>query len=605
MTPVFQRLSGLILAFCAGMTGCAGQQQLSLPDTGVKEDSEWVAESFEGRVGEPLEKAPGKAGAGPGVPTRDITARPAPETSTLPYLTPSLQLPRPVVEKRLPEEGAWLRKKRVTIVQSEPIPAPEALKMLYAEGINIATTVPLENYLYAGFGIDNVRADIALRMILGSMGLDYDTDDENRVITILPMPSKTWYLTLGNRTATYISSSSSSGSSEDGGVSNSGERSVSVQEDLWARLGKELEVRMKIMLLDPGQTDDAGGETAQGDETDPYSDPYSAKDIRYNQGEFSFAEKVIGRFSLNPETGAVFVQAPQWILDGLDTYIGRIRNQYDTVIGFQGQVLLVTTTQEKSEGLDLAAFGDFLSSNGLSFAWSHNPLGGITITEPTENSAVNVTLDDPDQIGTTRAGLVNSSNSLRVFNNYLSSFGKVTVAQRPMISTTSGIPAEVSKFQVRYYNTVTQTTSTGDSGAAALGTENTLVPVEFGTLLRILPHYDPDKDIVRTRVVLQQKLNAGTQEQKQFLTLTAREGFREVITEIPIVTHLDISGELLLRDGDLVVVGGQTEHTESDDDAGIMGTEKNRWLSPVTRTKKRSGQVSTYFFALRVNVLRR
>lgn len=613
--------------------GCGAQRELSLPDTAVKEEGERIVGDFEGRLGEPLQRPESEAGS-------------AGDTSKLPYLTASPE-PPPKPPKKLPEKGYWLKGKRITIIQGEPIPATEVLKLLHGEGINIATTVPLDNYLYSGFGIENVRANVALRMILGSMGLDFDTDDIHRIVTVMPMPTKTWYLTLGNRVATYksessnssdsgsggsgsSSSSSSSGSGGSGGsgdtekffepsntysgeVNSSGERTLSVTDDLWSRLEEELETRMKIMLMKPVEEEDEEEEeeeTGMAALDDPAAmaggmpaAPRMPPDVRYEKGEFSFEETVVGQFSLNPETGAIFVQAPQWIIDELDKYIVRIRNQYDTVIGFQGQVLLVTTTQDKSEGLDLAAFSSFLSKGEMKFYWSNNALGGVTITDPTDASSGSLSLGDPTAIGKTNVGIGNRSNSLRVFNNYLSSFGKVTVAQRPMISTTSGIPAEVSKFQIQYYNTVSQNTATGDSGAAALATENVLIPVEFGTLLRILPHYDPDKDIVRARVVLKQKLNAGTQEQKQYLT--SGNGVREVTTEIPVVTNLDISGELLLRDGDLVVVGGQTEHSESSGNSGIMGTENNRWLSPITRTKRRSGEVSTYFFALRMNVLRR
>ena len=87
------------------------------------------------------------------------------------------------IEREETRAGAWLRdkKKRVTFTPIEPLNGLEVLKALRAEGINVTSSMPLKSYTYSGLGVFDVTQEAALRMILGSMGLDYEADDEYKL----------------------------------------------------------------------------------------------------------------------------------------------------------------------------------------------------------------------------------------------------------------------------------------------------------------------------------------------------------------------------------------------------------------------------------------
>src|SRR5690606_32903544 len=95
-------------------------------------------------------------------------------------------------------------------------------------------------------------------------------------------------------------------------------------------------------------------------------------------GNDLYIEKQVGNFSLNPETGAVTVQAPSWILRDLDAYLKGVQEKYNTEITFIGEVLLVTSTDQESEGVDLAGFASWAAGR-YGAVISNNALGGITV----------------------------------------------------------------------------------------------------------------------------------------------------------------------------------------------------------------------------------
>lgn len=327
--------------------------------------------------------------------------------------------------------------------------------------------------------------------------------------------------------------------------------------------------------------------------------PQQQKMTVSNEG-LNFSSKTVGSYSLNPETGAITVQAPHWVLSELDSYFKRVQEMYNTDIVFQGELVMLTTDASRSEGLDVSAFARFAGQHyGLAFA--NNALGGVTLSFPNSNWIPSLSAGSNALSGPV-AGFV-SPDGLALFNAYLTNLGRVSMLQKPVLTTTSGVPADFRRTVTRFFNSVSQQTAGGGSGSAAVGTQNTLIAQDFGTILRVNPRIDVATGLIRAQIELVQTTQAGTQNISQ--SLSTGNSVQQVTTPLPIVSKILYSGEALLRDGDLIVMGGQTEDNETSNRDGITDLMDHPTVGGLFGTSKRTADRNVFYFALRVNVNKR
>ncbi|MDO9179232.1 MAG: hypothetical protein Q7U16_13080 [Agitococcus sp.] len=564
----------------------------------------------------------------------------------------------PLIPRKVSNQ-AWLKAIQVKLVPSDkqPLALSEVMRMLSRQGLNITSELPLDRYTYTGYSLNEVDAETALRMVLGSVGLDYSVDLERRLVVVKPLSSRTWYLNIGNKKTTYeadgsaggalnataSASSSSGGLTSTGLVSSSGSSHVSSSDDFWASLRTELESRLTIMLPDVQKTALAvpavqtaglapivGGPSfvSPGQASAPlasttvpptpgtlgtYLPPVTLPSVQAypganvqapadTSGGLSFSPKKVGGYAVNPETGAVTVQAPHWIMQELDSYFGRVQEMYNTDLLFQGELVLVTTDSQKSEGLDISSFAKFAKSR-YGVGYTNNGLGGVTLSTP--KGGLPTIAAGPGALAGPLLGVASALDGFAIFNAYLTNIGHVTTLQKPVLATTSGTPANFRKTITKYYNTVTQEAVgvAGATGLAALGTKNVLVPQEYGTILRVNPRYDVATGLIRVQIELLQTTQTGIQTIPQ--ALTAGNTVETLNAVVPNVSKLVYSGEALLRDGDLIVMGGQTEDTSTSTRDGITGLMDSSVVGGVFGTAKQSTERNIFYFALRVTVNKR
>lgn len=561
----------------------------------------------------------------------------------------------PVVARKV-SEHAWLRSTRVTIqTGKDPVPMSEILRALARQGVSITSELPLDRFQYSGFSLVDVDAESALRAISASVGLDYQADASRRMVTIKPMSSKTWYLNIGNRRSSFaaggntaanpsttnaVAAAMSSGgaggagaataNNGGGGSAGSGRTEVASSDDFWASLKTELDSRLRLMLPEPAKaattsappamapaalppvvppvpganaaaTPAAGAAGAAAAPALLPAVPAQAAPSASSDGILNYGSRQVGSFAVNPETGAVTVQAPHWVLQDLDLYFKRVQDMYNTDITFQGELLLLTSDSSKSEGLDISSFAKFANSR-YGLAYQNNGLGGVTVSFPTQGSliptvAANAALSGP------LVGIQSLKDGLQVFNAYLTNLGKVTTLQRPVLTSTSGVPADFRRTVTRYFNTVSQQAASGGaSGGAAVGTQNQLIAQDFGTILRVNPRIDISTGLIRAQIELVQTTQVGTQSVSQ--SLTSGTSVQQVSTALPVVSRIVYSGEALLKDGDLVVMGGQTEDSETSSRDGVTGLMDSPVGGVFGKTSREASR-NVFYFALRVSVNKR
>jgi hypothetical protein len=516
-----------------------------------------------------------------------------------------------VIDKETEDKknATWLKRK-ISLKVLRPISAKGIVRMLRDNNVNITSSLPLDGYLYSGFGVSDVEIGSALKYLFGSMGLDYKIDFEHKMISILPMQWKTYYVNVGNRTTSYNtgegldSDDDENSDDDDSGIEtntlSSGEGLiVESKDDFWKALEKNIKARLTILIpnsnAQQANVDSSG--LQQMMENFPINDPIAATaasaTIKYaSNADGLFKEISIGRFALNPEVGSIQIQAPYWMHEELFNYFQRINDMYDTQIHFEGKLFMITKDDAESRGLDINLFKEVSKSQGWNLLFTNNALGGVTIKNP-EDGMPGVSVGDLIGGGTGLFGITANDNTLQMFHSFLEENSNVAVLQEPSLTTTSGVPAKFQKFETRYYNTVSEEASGTD--VSAVGVSNKLVPVKFGSLLSINPRYDVEKDLVRAQISFEQSLNSG--EQLVIQTVSSKD----VPTTIPIVSEATYSGEALLKDGDMIIIGGQKETISNFTDSGMIGV-KDTFLSPLVGKKKYVNREITYYFALQMHI---
>lgn len=454
------------------------------------------------------------------------------------------------------------------------------------------------------------------------------------------------------------SATGSSGGAGGGSTStqSTGASTISSADDFWASLRTELDSRMKVMLPEPPKPvqqpaattlsmpltlppmippvpgtagpAQAGAQAANGAAPAAAAPQQSAagqppalvpqpgmvasqvagvplqvapKPQTMSSEGLNYVSKKVGDYAVNPETGAVTVQAPHWVLSELDSYFKRVQEMYNTDIVFNGELVMLTTDAQRSEGLDISAFARFASSRyGLAF--SNNALGGVTLSFPSGSFVPSVAVGQAALAGPA-VGLVSAADGLSLFNAYLTNLGRVTTLQKPVLTTTSGVPADFRRTVTRFFNSVSQQAASGGTGSAAVGTQNTLIAQDFGTILRVNPRIDVSTGLIRAQIELVQTSQTGTQNVSQ--AVSSGSTVQQINTPLPIVSKIIYSGEALLRDGDLIVMGGQTEDNESVNRDGITELMDNPMVGGVFGVSKRKAERNVFYFALRVAVSKR
>lgn len=569
--------------------------------------------------------------------------------------TPPLDIAPLPPAKQQAIDRAWLRNRKVDFTPNRknpaPIPAMEILKMFREHGINITSALPLDSYTYNGNGVKAADGESALQMILGQMGLDFDVDDKAKFITVVPMKSKSWNINLGNRTS-YSSASSfeqmcqmgsqgnagsnsggagmgsqpggtmggtsgaqtggmgtsptgspsgtpgATGSPATAGAAQTSGSNVATSQNFWVMLNQELSQRLQVLIPVATNT------PAQPGMNTPMVPGISGTTTpgMTTGGNALYTRQQIGHYSINPVTGDVTIQAPSWVLKQIGTYMDDvIMPMFNTSITFEGTVVNVRASKDQTTGIDLQALASYAGKYG--FVLNNNILGGVTINNTGGIPSVNLGSGATGLPGGgVSFGMVSPKDNLQIFNGFLTTLGGSEVLTKPVVTVTSGVPADFGRLTPIYTNEQTSSLTPGTVNSGALATvQNNIVERKYGSLLRIMPHFDPKTRRVRAQISLLQKPLVGYQTLP--ITIAGAGGSLQLQTiRIPQIECGVTSTEAILDDGELIVIGGQVENTNDNNHNGITGAMEVPGLGLITSQRRDAGNKTTMYFALRVRL---
>lgn len=554
-------------------------------------------------------------------------------------------------DQQVAKEREWLSNIRgITLdpAKNAAIPATAIIRMFRDKGINIVTSLPLDLYSYNGYGVSNVNAETALMVFLGAMGLDYDIDNARQLITIEPMKPQTWVFNIGNRKTNFSTDATSNPAStassaspqqpsnsgqQPGGTSAQGlnagmtgntssatgtnsqssssgsttgnSNGITSSDDVWSKLAAELTQRLSILV--PKNDPAKGGNNASAIVVPGMSQNANMQGMQ-NTGmgmdapvSNLYNTQTVGRFAINPETGAITVQAPKYILKSLNEYLTKVQEMYNTTITFEGELVTVTTNKNVSEGIDWSSFNTFANGRYSSIA-QNNVLGGVVMSGATNTGSIvdAVTLGNTSLPGAGAVfGIASATKKFAALNAFLTSIGQLKIKDTPLVTTTSGAPVRFKNTVTRHYPQYQATAASSGIGNAVVAQTTISVPYETGMTLRLNPRYDVHTGLVRTQFSLDRTMLNGWEQQQNPIS---NGNVTQIITSrLPILANTLNDGELLLRNGDLVVVGGLTEDSEDNSDEGVSGIIDSP-LKSLTGKGTRNKSTTTYYFALRVTI---
>lgn len=532
----------------------------------------------------------------------------------------------------------WLTGITVSLdpAKDTPVSASAIVRMLRSKGLNLTSTMSLDEFRYTGYGVTNVPAETALLIFFGAMGLDYEIDDLRKIITIVPLKPRTWTISVGNRSGTFFigngaANTSSSGSFSTGGASGSGMNSagnasssqatsittssggtVTATENFWTTLRVELADRLTVLMpKKPAPTAQLAPGTNQpivpalSSPMGPMGGNTGVTPALGATGTSAvydmYQPQKIGLYAVNPETGAVTVQAPRYVLDTIGAYLEQVQSMYNTSIMFEGELVSVSSTHAKSEGLDWSSFSQF--SAGRATAIIQNSIFGGMVIAPATGGATTPSLTPTNTGipgGHTMVGAAAANGTIALFNAYLSSIGQIHIHERPVVTTTSGVPVRLEKTILDVYQSYQQTAVAATSTTSGATATNTVdVPYSTGLWLNINPRYDVTTGQVRAQVQIVRTLVSGWKS--KINVITSGSNITQLTTQTPVLATTREEGEILLRDGEVIVFGGLTEDDHDDTASGITGLMDTP-LAGVTGQQSKNKTTSTYYYALRVTV---
>ncbi|HCH7783395.1 hypothetical protein N0754_18290 [Pseudomonas aeruginosa] len=549
------------------------------------------------------------------------------------------------------EKHQWLKAIRVTLAfdRKETITAAAIAQALKGKGINVMPTLPLDGYVYNGYGITNLDGETALRVLFGPMGLDYNIDDDGKYVAVVPSRSRTFYLKFGKKDVKYTSGSmtgnvggggtsgSSSGTSTggqtggmngQGGLStgvttglDTGKGEISINYKFWDEIRKEMDEMLtqcvptysapsvstaSISSMPPLPPEMGGVGGMPGVMPSPMQvqavQQAQASAAPSSSGGQVCSNQKVGTYSINPATGAITVQAPHWVTEPIANYLQTVKNDNNVTLVYEGMLISVTTSKENSEGIDLQGFASFASGK-WGMVVSNNALGGVTVSPVIPGGNAPTVTPGSDTVANSFLGFKKmQGNPAQAFLAYLEANGEFTIKQKPRVASTNGMPGEFAQYDTIYVNQVNQNTSSGNSGSAAVGTSNQLLPFKVGSLLRIVPFYDSETGIVRSPITFSQSVKTGDFKSTQYITGADGE-ISQIPSVIPQIRDSNYAGEVLMKDGDMIILGGQASEQSDSSGSGMPGYNADgNFLSGFMGQKQHKNQVSTYYLALTLKV---
>lgn len=268
-------------------------------------------------------------------------------------------------------------------------------------------------------------------------------------------------------------------------------------------------------------------------------------------------------YSLNRTTGTLYVRAKPSVMKAVSELVARYRTVLARQILIEAQVLEISLSDSFSYGVDWNFLQDRLAGQ---FGESGFDIGGVDSASPdlTQGGrSLTVPGQTLEALGSSFLGASYFGDDFVVSIELLKQFGDVTVLSNPTLRAKHGQPALISVG--RSSNFVSETGSTiVPTGTTTTVTQDVQTSSVFDGLMVGLQPFIADDGVVTMIIHPIQSNVVGNS-----LALVDVGGQARI--SLPEVDLKEISTTISLRDGDLIMLGGLIDSTESRNDDQVPG----------------------------------
>ena len=323
------------------------------------------------------------------------------------------------------------------------------------------------------------------------------------------------------------------------------------------------EEAVDMSALSPMETESGAGET----------------DSETEQSESDQEDRLVGTYSIDPQTGTLVVTTTQEVMDRVESYLSEVRQNLSRQVTIDVRILEVTLRKESEMGVDWTTFpGSFSFYNmpGLTdivneqMAAQGETGGGGSGTSGSGGvaSPINTSPFASSTAGGVDVGVLNTIGDDSAFQynisgvvSFLQQHGDVKAISRPQITTLNNQPAVVSVGVNDFYVTFEQQTTSSDGGLATSSVTSTLNPIFIGVSLNITPQISPEGLIAMTIVPAVNEL-VGTK--------TVPTGLDSAPTqEIPILETRQTSTLVKAQSDQTIIISGLINERKGSKDKEV------------------------------------
>lgn len=472
------------------------------------------------------------------------------------------------------------------------LPLFSIIQILKGYGINVSSNLSLEDYYYNGFSIAPTDALTALEILTSSMDLDFAVreGEQGPYVQIVPMQMLEYTLAIPNRDTIFnlqdngfsaedslsaLSGSGSGGESSQSSGAQSGSDKSGSSVKIENTFYKDLDVELKQLLtrlvpVSNRPRDDQKTTNGLG----PANGPHNKQPLN---------EVRIGAAFINRSTGHITVQAPSYAREIIRKYLEKLDSILSTRIEIEGKIIVVADNDIESKGFDFSSLIEFGSDYGLAF--SNGIFNQIQLTRPVNGvGTFNVAIEGSPA----SAGVISNDGLLSIFNAYVESQSNIRTVLEPKLSATSGSLATYSRSTPFLFTNYQGSTTQNESNTTS-SSENNIIPINFGLSIKVYPTYDADNDTIRTVVDLVQVFRSTTQ------TIEQNVNGQIVQTEIPVPDTVTIQSESIVKNGGMIILGGQNIETFDKKSEGVSGL-KDSFVGGLFGNSSSNGERSKYYF---------
>lgn len=427
------------------------------------------------------------------------------------------------------------------LTSAAPISLRDILKQLVVlKGMNISWANDIDQSALVDV---DIRAEDGFFSSISNLlrQLDYYHEVEGNTIVVkykktskfqiaMPFTSTKYSISLGGDVL--------GGSGQTGNMKGSMEMSSSENEfDIWANIEKNLKKVLEIWeqpapstspasSAAPGSPEEAAAAAAQ-------ATAVAAAASRPPQGK--------GYYTIDRPIGLITVTAPRSILSKISDYIENLKSELYRQVVIEAKIVEVTLNSDNTTGINWENL--LQNTDGFNFTLDFQKLNPLY------------------SAGGAGRFLSMNNKSFDLFLDAIKTQGTVNVLANPKISVMNGQPAMLSVGQsVSYVDSVS--TTTNDSGAISFTVSTERVMSGLG--LSLIPVILDNNEVILNLTPVTSDLQGVNEE-------TFGSGGSASKVGLPTINLREMNTVVRVKDGEMLVVGGLIDSTETESDSKIPG----------------------------------